>query len=698
VRLRARAAVALAIAAGCGSKEDKPAPDDAGPVVPAAVAPRVSRPGRAAMAALKKLEDPSAILFFPPGPVADQVFGYLSDLGKQSGVALEIRELDRLLQVEEAKRYRITRDGVIVLVSGERSERVEIHPDGAAAAGDLAALDGSVAAALDKLGRPVRQVALVKHEVADVERYASFEQALAVLDLAVTTVVPGKDVPAGAVAIFLDVGAGPTRPAMESIDRHLAAGGAALVAIEPRPGASLGPLEKRLGLALAEGALADPAAHAALRKDASDNRLVVTSAIGPHASLASLERTARGTGLLFADGGALVERAAPADGAQRVVTVRSMPTAFLDLNGNGVRDGREAARSRPIAAAVSGRFKAIVIADASWLSDEVLRAVPASQLFLAGAVRWLAGEEAMAATAARTPASGDQLTSYPLRTPATASARAPLWTGPPDGVHGIRFESRGRVVLLERKDGELWGRVERLDPAGAPVIREFPLAAEAKDLFAAFAAPLPLRTVGPLDATTRGRYALEDGTLTVDVAGGKTYTLQVGARVMAGNDRYVGDPRSRTVVILPAAMLDPLDQGERLMLRDLIGLDERQLTRLVVARGDQTREAVREGGAWKVPGGDLDAPYLAGEIARATFRLAPTEYIAQTRAPADLAAAGRVTLAAGAAPPVDLDLFRRGDDEFWVRTPLTRGLAKVSSGSARRITDAIAQLLPAAAN
>ncbi len=691
-----RAILAVALAAACGSTE-APRSDDAGPAAAVVTPPKVSKPTTAALAALAVLKEPRAVLFFTPGPVADQVVGYLTDLGKQAGVAFEVRELDRLTAIEEARRFKVVRDGVVVLVSGDVTESFDIHTDGPEAAADLARLDALMARALGKLARGRRTIALVKHEVADIDRTRRFREGLRAAGFEVETLVPGNAVPAGAIAIFLDSGAGPTRPAMQSIDRHLAAGGAALVAMEARPGASLGPLEARLGLALADGVLVDPVAHAVAHKDASDQRLIVTSRVGAHASVATVARMQGGPAILFADAGALVERGTPAAGAARTVTVRSMPSAFLADRGGSRRRGR--ASAFPIAAAVSGPCKAIVVADASWLSDDLLGASVADLALLADGVRWLAGEEVMVEAAPATPAEGDQLTSYPLRTlpgGTSAGGRAALWKVAPDGVRGVRFDSRGRIVLLERKEGGLWGHFERPSPDGPPVARDLPLGAEGDALFSALAAPAVLRTVGPLDATTRARYGLEDGTLTVDVAGGATHTVLVGSRVMGGNDRYAGDPAARVVVILPASLIDPLDQAEtRLALHRLVDLDEQALSRLVVARGARSREAVRAtGGAWKVEGGDSEEAYLAEVIARAAFRLVPADFARADKA-STLTAAGKLTFSAGSAPAVDLELYTGSGDELWIATRLTRGmLARVSPGAARRLLDAIDQLLP----
>jgi hypothetical protein len=248
------------------------------------------------------------------------------------------------------------------------------------------------------------------------------------------------------------------------------------------------------------------------------------------------------------------------------------------------------------------------------------------------------------------------------------------------------------MVLLERKGGELWGRVERPSADGGAVIREFPLGPEGAALFAALASPTALRTVGPLDATTRARYGLEDGTLTVDLSGGATKTVLVGSRAMGSNDRYAADPADPVVVILPAAIIDPLDQPERLAIRRVLDLEEQAVTRMVVSRGDHTREATKgPGGAWKVTDGTDDDGYLAGEIARSAFRLVPIEFARADKA-SSLTPAGMLAFSAGSGTAVDLEIYSGTGDQFWIATRLTRGLAKVSPVAARRIADAIAQL------
>ena len=201
---------------------------------------------------------------------------------------------------------------------------------------------------------------------------------------------PDGEVPLEAILLVADPGSGPLEPALARADEHLAAGGAALVALEPRAGAGLGPLEARLGLRLVTHRLADDKAHLRRRGDVTDHAILATDAVAAHPTTASMTGPARSV-LIYVGAGSLRELDPPA-GASRLVTVRSMATAFEDRDGDHLPGAGEAAAAHPLAAAVElpGGARAVIHADASWLTDEVLRNVPSMQLLLRDTALWLA--------------------------------------------------------------------------------------------------------------------------------------------------------------------------------------------------------------------------------------------------------------------------------------------------------------------
>jgi hypothetical protein len=688
---RARLLVALTVAIGCGSKKE--AGKDGGAAAPAGPVLQVSKPTPLAVAALEKVKAPQALLFLQPGPVADQVVGYLGDLAKQAGVALEVRELDRLLDVDEARLHKVVNEA-LVLVSGERAEKIPLDADPARGAKRLAALNQEVAFALEKLGRTGGSAALVRHQVADVDRYTMLAQAPPLLGLKLVVVTPGEDVPAGAVAILLDVGAGPLGPALESIDRHLAAGGSALIAVEPGVDASLGPLEKRLGVALGAGSLADDKDFMVRLNKPSDHGLLITNGVAAHPSVTTMSRGGVKAGALFMTAGHLVETDA-APGATRVVTIRSMPASFIDRDGDFERDDEEKRDRYPIAIAVTqGASRAVVVADADWLSDQILRQVPMSQAMLVDGLRWLGGEEEIQETVPGDPATGDKLTSYPARPvkPRAAAAAAALWQEKPEAVRVIRYRDRSKTVILERRASGLWGRIELEGRTGSPPSsREFPLSADAEKLFEFAARPVPLRALGPLDDAASKRFGLDAATITIELAGSK-HTLSIGKQVYGGADRYAADPERKLTFILPGHRVD-FERAELYAVRKPLALEEDAITKMIIARGGKSVEATRAaGGDWTVSGGTSDQAFAADAIARAALELRAVDFV-ETE-PKGLEPAATLTFTA-AGPPVTLEIFTSPGDAYWIRSPQVRALGELRSDAATRLLDTITQLLPA---
>jgi hypothetical protein len=170
-----------------------------------------------------------------------------------------------------------------------------------------------------------------------------------------------------------------------------------LVALEPKGLASLGTLDARLGVRLAAGKLTDDNNFLPQKKTAADHRFVVTSKFSAHASTNTLSRGARP--MVIADGGALEPVAGTA--AKPDIVIRSMPTSFLDLDDDFVfDDGKEKRATFDLAAAVSDKFRAFVIADVDVFSDVLVAGPRATVVMLGGplfvdVVSWLAGEELM---------------------------------------------------------------------------------------------------------------------------------------------------------------------------------------------------------------------------------------------------------------------------------------------------------------
>ncbi len=157
----------------------------------------------------------------------------------------------------------------------------------------------------------------------------------------------------------------------------------------------------------------------------SDRMNVATNRFSSHPSTQVLARNSQALALVTPGAGWLDELKDKPEGVKVTVTVRSMPDNFADLDGDLELDrGTESKRIRPIAAAVTGpapkaaapqegegegaegekaddeapEWRAVVLSDATALSDLVLIQVRGNQQFVWDAANWLLGEEEVAGT------------------------------------------------------------------------------------------------------------------------------------------------------------------------------------------------------------------------------------------------------------------------------------------------------------
>jgi hypothetical protein len=204
---------------------------------------------------------------------------------------------------------------------------------------------------------------------------------------------------------------GPRRPfldsELEAIDQYLAAGGSAVLALEPESPFQLGLLSDRLGIEFRGTVLADDQQHMRHRGNNSDRRLIVTDRFTSHAAVSTLGQAGIGSGILFMGAGHL-ERVGESSPA--TIVVRSLPSTFEDADrdfefdsGSEERSSygliaavEDAAGEPPDSAGESHNMRALVLADAELFSDAVVSALGLNAALAADAVRWLGREEELA--------------------------------------------------------------------------------------------------------------------------------------------------------------------------------------------------------------------------------------------------------------------------------------------------------------
>ena len=395
---------------------------------------RTALPGSATEHMVEGLGEPLRVLLFFPdvNEVKSEVTSYFTALAGATG-RVEIEAYDRLAVPKLAKEHNVFKDGTIVLVKGKQSENIPLDVQLQNARPTLRTLDTEVQKALMKVARGARvaYVTTGHGEMTDAPANGApadpmtsgslAREALGALNYRVVELGLksglATEVPDDATVVLV---LGPRKPFLDeelaALDRYLARGGSLLVALDATGETRLGPLERRLGVHFDPTLLADDRQHLRQRNAPSDNRLLVTDQFTMHASVTTLARSRAGTGLVAPQSGSLsdLELADVAKDKQprRVYVVRSLPSTFVDANGNFVLDGNEKRGPANLVAAVEAAappeatpgkdqapahpMRAVVLAAAPMVSDLVLSNVVLNGALLGDALKWLGGEEQLA--------------------------------------------------------------------------------------------------------------------------------------------------------------------------------------------------------------------------------------------------------------------------------------------------------------
>ena len=412
---------------------------------------KTASPGTGAEEMTRNMSQPLRVLLFFPevNEVKDEVAGYFRTLTDATGnVVLE--QHDRMVSASLARQHNVSTDGAIVLLRGDRSERIDLPTQIRSARARLRNLDREIQERLWRLAREQRTAYLtVGHgEFSDpasregaepdpLSRIDLLKEGLGVLNYQVEELGLqqglGREIPDDAAMVLV---IGPRTPflaeELDVLDQYLAAGGAALFALDPDSDFELGPLEARLGVQYQPFLLANDRQYVRRRGNVSDRQLIVTDQFTAHEAVTTLSRTRVGSGILLLGSGYLE----PADStaARPRFAVRSTATTYADLNGDYEFDSEtEVRRSYNLVAAVEGSesesrpepetgneraastlgdddggvpgasgqdnaagspgMRALVYADAGMFSDGVLSSIALNAALVADGIRWLGGEE-----------------------------------------------------------------------------------------------------------------------------------------------------------------------------------------------------------------------------------------------------------------------------------------------------------------
>jgi hypothetical protein len=404
---------------------------------------KTSAPGDSTKRIVESSQEPiKVLLFFPdPNEVRDQVRDYFDNLASSAG-HMTVEAHDRFRDAELAGKYKVTKDGVIVLVRGtgdkEKSQTIDVDTDIEKArrgASKLRNFDREANSALMKLMRdkrkayvmtghgevndpesvppdlkgriPPRQTTVLKKRFGELNYEV---KDLGLMDLA-------KDVPDDATVVVLLAPTAPLQPAeWAALSRYLDKGGRLMIALDPKAVPDLGELEGKLGVKFNPAPLTDDQNFLPQRGSPADRRFVITQQFSAHASTTSLSRSV-GKGMIMIESGALEDSPFTGSAAQpkKTVTIRSQDTSWLDTNNNFSFDAASEKRQRwTIAEAFEGPklkdaegkdrdgYRVAMFADADLFIDIPIesmgRIVPVmvSGPLLDDTVKWLGGEEVFA--------------------------------------------------------------------------------------------------------------------------------------------------------------------------------------------------------------------------------------------------------------------------------------------------------------
>jgi ABC-type uncharacterized transport system len=401
---------------------------------------KTSSPGESTRNIVALATEPIRVhVFFPEAnQVKDQVVDYFNDLKSSSG-KIDLQINDRISDAELAGKYKVQKEGVVVLARGEgEAEKfftIDLDTDLEKArkgAGKLRNFDREINSMLMKLVRDKRKAYLLKGhgEITDPETVPAdmkgrvmdrsmtkFRSRMAELNYELkdlTTMDLVRDVPADATIVVV---LGPSIPLQtaewEALDRYLTRGGRLMVALDVKGEPSMGPLEGRLGLKMTPTMMNDDQAFMPQRGGDSDHRFVMTSQFTAHATTTAISRSGP---LIMIEPGALedVPFTAQGEAPKKTITIRSMDSAWLDYNDNFTFDAQgpkpEKKQKWNIGAAIEGPkvggkdgFRALVFSDADLFADVLAPgAMGRAQVrllsgnLLNDAIRWLGGEEVFA--------------------------------------------------------------------------------------------------------------------------------------------------------------------------------------------------------------------------------------------------------------------------------------------------------------
>jgi len=297
----------------------------------------------------------------------------------------------------------------------------------------------------------------------------------------------------------------------------------------------------------------------------------------------------------------------------------------------------------------------------------------------------------------------------------TQPTQVEVWSGDPDSVTALSFESSTRKLRLEPKKDALgrWYVVtvdkdEAPPPpphgaAGAPAVSEpatakhttirFVAVKAADDLLKSLAPLRALRAVGKIEGSRAEEFGFDkpEGTLKITIAG-KPQSLLIGGATPGGSERYAKSQTGDVFAISGDIVQNLMYADSRLTERELQPFKPEEATRVKVTRAGKSRDLSRvpdkkEGWADSATPTKLDE--TAGNWMTKLARLHVQDWVEKpsaTPAPDNLVV--RVDYFAGSKPLGSLELYKLPADkgsEYLAKTEYGRWFARMSTSTAEQV-------------
>lgn len=355
-------------------------------------------------------EDVEVFLFYPPGnEVLDRLSDYLSELEPLNS-RLRVEVVDQALEPDLARELRVRGNGFVVVRHGKNSETLRVDLDLADARRVLRRLDGEIQERLLRVTRPDR---VAYFTTGHLERgwstriddprlpLSELKGLLEGMGFEVKTLGLadglGERVPDDATLVVV---AGPTEHLIESerssLVDYLKRGGGLLYAGEPDHGSPDIEMLSALGMRMSSGLVASDRAQVRVPGKPMSPYNLATNGTQIHPIVNSFSATSRRLAFVVLGAGDLSLTDAQPKGVTAHLVVKSGADAYVDENGDRVRQDGEETGAKTFVAAVDieagdQEGKAVVFSDADALANGVLNN-PGNAFLVVDAVRWLAGD------------------------------------------------------------------------------------------------------------------------------------------------------------------------------------------------------------------------------------------------------------------------------------------------------------------